>query len=186
MLTKVSRKYFTTDEYHRMVAEDILSAQDNTELIEGEVIFMSPIGSRHAACVKRLNAILNLLLGKQAIISVQDPIQLSRFSEPEPDVALLRPRDDFYAAHLPTPADVLLVIEVADTSIDYDQQIKLPLYARSGIAEVWLVNLNTRTIAVYTQPSIGEYQNKKEYGAAETIRSVNMAGLTLQAKDILV
>lgn len=185
MITKVHRKYFTIDEYHRMVAENILSEQDRTELIEGEVLYMSPIGSRHAACVNRLTAVLSTLLNNHAIVSIQNPIQLSQFSEPEPDVALLRPRDDFYASHLPTAADVLLVIEVADTSIDYDQHTKLPLYARSGIPEVWIVNLNTNTIFTYTQPSIGEYQQQHEYSISETIQSTMVAPLRLEVKDIV-
>jgi Uma2 family endonuclease len=147
---------------------------------------MSPIVSRHAACVKRLNALLSSLLAKQVIISIQDLIQLSHFSEPEPDVALLRLRDDFYASHLPTPSDVLLVIEVADTSLDYDQQTKLPLYARSGIGEVWIVNLNNNTITLYTQPAVGQYQVSKEYGVSETIPLLAMAGLQLHVKAIIV
>jgi Uma2 family endonuclease len=169
-----------------MVEGNMLSAQDRTELIEGEVIYMSPIGSRHAACVNRLTAVLSMLLNNQAIVSIQNPIQLSLFSEPEPDVALLRPRDDFYASHLPTPADVLLVIEVADTSLDYDQHTKLPLYARSGIAEAWIVNLNNNTISVYTQPAVGQYQVNKEHSVSQTIQSPTIAVLQLQAKEILV
>jgi Uma2 family endonuclease len=163
-----------------------LSAQDRIELIEGEVIYMSPIGSRHAACVKRLNALLSKLLADQVIISIQDPIQLSNFSEPEPDVALLRPRDDFYASHLPTPSDVLLIIEVADTSIEYDQHTKLPLYARSGIPEVWILDLHNSTVTIYTQPSIGEYQVKKDYSAVDTIQAATVSKLMVQAKDILI
>jgi Uma2 family endonuclease len=119
-------------------------------------------------------------------ISVQIPIQLSHFSQPEPDVALLRPRDNFYAYHLPTPADVLAVIEVADTSLDYDQQTKLPLYARSGIGEVWIVNLNNNTITLYTQPAVGQYQVNKEHSFSETIQSLVIAGLQLRVKDIIV
>ncbi len=168
-----------------MAERGILSLNDRTELIEGEILHMSPIGSRHAACVNRLTAILTNLLNNQAIVSVQNPIQLSHFSEPEPDVALLAPRADFYATHLPTPADVLMVMEVADTSIEYDRTVKLPLYARSGIPEVWIINLNTNRIEIYTQPAIGEYEIKKEFTASDTLQFHTLAGLAIKASDIL-
>ncbi|HEY7911893.1 MAG TPA: Uma2 family endonuclease, partial [Blastocatellia bacterium] len=118
MSVQVEKWVFTVDEYHRMSEAGILTEADRVELIEGEIIKMSPIGKQHAACVKRLNAILSRKVGDAAIISVQDPIRLDDYSEPEPDVALLRPRDDFYSGELPGAEDVFLIIEVADTSVE--------------------------------------------------------------------
>ena len=115
--------HFTTADYYRMLEAGILTEDDRVELIEGEVIQMTPIGKRHAACVKRLNALLGRRFGDAVIVSVQDPIHLSEGSDPQPDLALLRPRTDFYAQSHPTPADVLLLIEVADTSVEFDREM---------------------------------------------------------------
>src|ERR671938_544657 len=141
MSVQVAKRCFSVDEYYRMGEAGILTEDDRVELIEGEIIEMSPIGSRHAACVNRLNTLLGRHLRQTAIVSVQNPIRLDAYSEPEPDVALLRPRADYYESGHPTPADALLIVEVADTSADYDRIIKLPLYAKAGIPEAWLVDL---------------------------------------------
>lgn len=119
-----------------MAAAGVLSEDDRVELIEGEIIEMNPIGSRHAACVGRLTKLLERQAGDRVIVWVQNPVQVNDYSEPLPDVTLLKPRDDFYAQANPQPADVLLIIEVADSSVDYDHEIKTPLYARAGIPEV--------------------------------------------------
>src|SRR5689334_7852246 len=125
MSGSVAQHRFTVDDYTRMADAGILSEDDRVELIEGAVVEMSPFRRLHAACVDRLNAWLNRLLGASAIVRVQSPIRLSDYSEPQPDIALLRPRADFYASGHPGPRDVLLVIEVADTSLDYDRGVKL-------------------------------------------------------------
>jgi len=126
MAAPLVRHRFTVEEYHRMGQAGILSEDDRVELIEGEIVEMAPVGSRHAACVKRLNALLSRRAGGRALVSVQDPIRLGEHSEPQPDLALLKPREDFYAAAHPGPEDVLLVIEVAETSLEYDREVKLP------------------------------------------------------------
>jgi Uma2 family endonuclease len=132
MGVQVQRRLFTVEEYHRMAEAGILSEDDRVELIEGELVTMSPIGSRHAACVARLTALL-FPVGGRGILWVQNPIRLGARSEPQPDVALLRYRPDFYASAHPGPEDVLLVVEVAETSADADRSLKIPLYARYGI-----------------------------------------------------
>jgi len=157
MVVQVERRLFTVDEYYQMAEAGIFSEDDRVELIEGEIIEMSPIGSRHTACVKRLNRLLSQKLGDQAVISVQDPIRLSEFSEPGPDLALLRPRADFYAEAHPGPGDVLLVVEVAETSAGSDRRVKVPTYARAGILEVWLIDLADETIEIYRKPSLRGY-----------------------------
>jgi Uma2 family endonuclease len=138
-----TRRRFTVDEYYCMAEAGILHEDDRVELIEGDIIAMAAIGNRHMSCVKRLNRLFNERLGRRVVVSVQDPIRLSRRTEPQPDVALLRPRDDFYAPGHPGPDDVLLVVEVVDTSLPYDRR-KLRLYARAGIPCVWLAILSSR------------------------------------------
>lgn len=158
MAVEIKRKHFTVDEYYRMLEAGILTEDDRVELIDGEIIEMSPIGSHHAGCVTRLNMLLNQLVGQQSIVAIQNPIHLSDWSEPQPDVALLKMRADFYANSHPTPPDILLVIEVADSSVGYDKPLKIPRYARAGIAEVWLVDLPAAIVEVYSDPVGNQYQ----------------------------
>lgn len=185
MSVQVARRYFTVDEYHRMAEAGILSEDDRVELIEGEILKMSPIGSRHAASVKRLNTLLNSLVGQIAIVSVQDPILLNDFSEPEPDIALLKPRVDFYAQSHPTSKDVLLVIEIADTSVEYDRGIKLPAYARSEIPEVWIANFPADTVEAYAEPVQGSNQRTRLYKRGESISPRLLPSISIEINRIL-
>lgn len=158
MVEGVFRRQFTSAEYHAMAEAGILSEDERVELIAGEIVRMAPIGSRHAGCVKRLNRRFSHL-GDRALVSVQDPIALSPSHEPEPDLAILRPREDDYAQFHPAPADILLVIEVADFSVEYDRDVKIPLYARAGIPEAWLVDLIQRVVVIYRAPSESGYDD---------------------------
>lgn len=158
MAVQVLRRVFTVDEYHRMAAAHIFGEDDRVELIEGEVVQMTPVGSRHAACVKRLIRLLDRGAGERAIVGAQDPIRLGTRSEPQPDVVLLRPRPDFYAAAHPGPDDVILVIEVAETSAEYDRSIKVPLYGQAGIPEAWLVDLAGDCVEVFRTPAPQGYR----------------------------
>jgi Uma2 family endonuclease len=185
MSHQFAKRWFTVDEYYRMAHAGILTEDDRVELIEGEIIEMSPIGSHHAACVKRLNTILNRLVSQQMIVSIQDPIHIDEFSEPEPDVALLRFREDFYVGSHPTASDVLLVIEVADTSVEYDRKKKLPLYAQAGIPEVWLANLPEDKFEIHTQPLNGKYQSVLIVRRGESIKSQTIADLSISVDEIL-
>lgn len=184
MTVRVERRSFSVHEYHRMAEAGILSEDDRVELIEGEIVKMSPIGSRHAACVGRLNMLFQRLVRLDAIVSVQDPIRLDVYSEPEPDVALVSLREDFYSGEHPGPGDVLLLIEVADTSVERDLEVKLPLYARAGIPETWLVNLPTETIEVHTRPDGGEYRETVRVKRGETLKPRTVPGLELAADEI--
>ena len=139
---------FTVKDYHRMAEAEIFDPEDRVELIDGEVVEMSPMGSRHAACVSRLSHLLMPQAGERMIVRSQLPIQVGDFSEPEPDIALLRWRDDFYADHHPMPADVHLVIEVADTSLRHDLVRKAPLYIAGGVPEVWVLDLVAEVVHV--------------------------------------
>ena len=168
-----------------MAAAGVLSEEDRVELIEGEIIELSPIGSRHAACVGRLTKLLERLAGDRAIVWVQNPVRVNDYSEPLPDVTLLKPRADFYAQANPQPADVLLIIEVADSPVDFDRAIKIPLYARAGIAEMWLVNVPQEMIEVYTQPLNDAYQKNEMVKRGESFVAKSIPNLTVDADAIL-
>jgi len=185
MSVPLKRYHFNVAEFYRMADAGILTEDDRVELIEGEIIEMSPTGSRHAACVERVNRLLNRLAGEDAIVRVQSPVRLNDFSEPQPDVTLLRPREDFYERAHPAPGDVLLVVEVADTSAAYDRGVKVSLYARSVIPEMWLVDLSREKIEVYAQPAGGSYQQMAEAARGESVTSKTVPGLTLAVADIL-
>ena len=130
-----------------MAQADVFEPDDRVELVDGEVVKMSPIGTRHAACVMRLTHLM-MPVGERAIVSVQHPVQVGDFSEPEPDLALVQWRDDFYADHHPTPPDIHLVVEVADTSLRHDLLRKAPLYIAGGVPEVWVVDLVAEVVHV--------------------------------------
>lgn len=132
-----------------MANAGILNEDDRVELIEGEIVKMAPIGSRHAAVVERVGDLLQEAVGGRAMVRRQNPIQLGPLSELQPDVAVVRGRADYYAAAHPGPGDVLLIVEVADASLASDRNIKLPLYARAGIPEVWLIDLENEVVEVY-------------------------------------
>jgi Uma2 family endonuclease len=177
------RRPFTVSEFHSMAEAGILSEDDRVELIEGEIYRMAPIGSRHAACVNRLN---HLLQGTGAILSPQNPLVLNDRSEPQPDLALLRWRDDFYATSHPSPGDVLLLIEVADTSVGFDRGVKTPLYAQRGIPELWLVDLTKGFLEVHQHPSLKGYQQVRRYGKGDRLSPQAFPELELNVSDILV
>ena len=152
-----------------MAQSGVLRKDARVELIEGEVIEMSPIGKRHAACVLRLNRLLNRKVDDLAFVSVQSPIGIDDFSEPQPDLALLKPSSDFYANSHPAPHDLLVVIEVSDTSLDYDRNVKLTLYARAGIPEALLVVLPKDVVEVYTDPKNGKYTRVQRLKRVKTV-----------------
>ena len=185
MSVRVTKRRFNITEYYRMAEAGILSEEDRVELIDGEIVKMTPIGSRHAGCVSRLNALFNRLFSEAAIVSVQNPLRLSNFSEPQPDITLLKPRDDFYSNAHPTPTDVLLIIEVADTSLEYDREIKIPLYAVASISEVWLVNLIKDMIEAYRDPQDGMYREVRYFTHGETISPLFNPNLPLGVDSII-
>ncbi|WP_414530752.1 Uma2 family endonuclease [Nodularia chucula] len=158
MSVQLLRRKFSVQQYHQMLASGILREDDRVELLRGEIIEMSPIGTKHAACVNRLVNLLVQLLDKRAIIAAQNPVVLNNNSEPQPDVALVQPRNDFYATAHPQPQDIFLLIEVADSTVMYDREEKIPLYAEANIMEVWLVDINAEMVEVYQQPTGGTYQ----------------------------
>lgn len=155
------------------------------ELLEGEIYEMSPIGSRHAACVKFLSNLFTRQFGDKMLVGAQDPIRLDDFSEPQPDIALLKWRDDFYRDAHPTPADVLLVVEVADTTLESDRRYKIPLYAKAGIPEAWLVNLPDEKIELYADPSNGAYQFNAEFKRGAELEAHTIASLRVGVEQVI-
>jgi Uma2 family endonuclease len=163
-----TQRRFTRAEYYRMAEAGILGEDDRVELIEGEIVQMSPIGSRHVAFVMNLGRMLTLRLGERAFVSVQSPVILTADTEPQPDLAVLRPRA--YKERKPHAADVLLVIEAADSSLAYDGTTKLRLYALAGIQEYWIVDCAAESVEVYRDPSGESYRDVIRAGAPATLR----------------
>ena len=183
--TVPTRHRITVEEYERMIAANVWPEDERLELIEGELVRMSPINAPHAAAVKRLTELLRDRLGKRALVGVQDPIVLDDQSEPEPDISVLRRRADYYANAHPSPADVLLVVEVSDTTLEYDRDVKARLYARAGIPETWVVDLNGDRVIVFRDLEDGEYTRMESVRRGAEIAPTAFPDVTLRVDDIL-
>lgn len=179
------KRLFNVQEYYRMAEVGILRPDERVELINGEIIQMSPIGSRHGGCVNALNALLGEIKGRIAIVSIQNPLDVDGYSEPEPDVALLRFRPDHYRESHPTPADVLLLAEVSDSTIAADRRDKVPLYARVGIPVLWIIDVQKDYIEVYSNPSEGQYGKFERIQPGQSLAVPGIAGAALSVDDIL-
>lgn len=165
------RRKFSVEEYHRLIETGILTQKDRVELVFGEIIERSPIGPKHAGNLDRIDKFLTLLVMDDGIVRVQSPIQLGTHSEPEPDISLLKPRDDFYTTSHPCEYDVLLILELSDSSLKYDKETKLPLYASFHIPEVWLIDLNNERVTVYRDSDGEQFLQVKTYRKGEMIDS---------------
>ncbi len=178
---------FTVDTYQRLGELGILGEDDRVELIDGQVVEMSPIGPGHAGCVTALTGLVGPLVAGRALVSVQNPVRLGEHSEPQPDLALLVPRADTYRTTHPQPEDVLLVIEVADASLEHDRDVKVPLYAAAGVPEVWLVRLADDVITQYRDPAPDRtgYATLRTARRGETVTPIRLPGVTLRVDDIL-
>ncbi|MGH2351997.1 MAG: Uma2 family endonuclease [Chloroflexota bacterium] len=185
MVAQLQRRRFTVEEYYRMAEVGILTPDERLELLEGNIVRVIGNSSRHGAGVIRGNRLFSRSITDQALVSVRNPVRLDKYSEPEPDLALLRPRTDFYAAAHPEPEDVLLVIEVADTSLFTDRQTKVPLYAVAGIPEAWLANLVERVLEVYRQPGRQGYQDVLRLRPSESVSPLAFPDLTISVADLL-
>ena len=184
MAVAPERWRFTVDEYHRMAEAGILAPDDRVELIDGQVVEMSPIGASHAACVRRLNRLFGRLLSDVAMVDVQNPIVLGARDQPQPDLTVLRPREDGYREH-PRAADLLLVIEVSDSSRAYDRDVKLPLYARAGIAEVWIVDLDGERIEAYRDAGLGGYRDVRVVSRGEILSPSAFPDVAVAVSEVL-
>ena len=177
----LKHRCFSVADFHRMGEAGILGEDERLELIEGEIIEMTPIGSPHGGRVNQLNRLLTQAVGERAVVAIQNPVVLGEHSEPEPDLALLRPRADFYTSSHPQAADVLLLIEVADSSLASDRDIKVPLYARHGIPEAWIVDTEHRCVLRFADPRDGYYQAQE---GIDLSKPVPLPGLPGCAVDL--
>jgi Uma2 family endonuclease len=185
MSVNLANHLFTVSEYERMAETGILTPDARVELIDGQVIEMSPIGSPHAACVDLISAIFHQQLRGKAIVRTQSPIVLDDFSEPEPDVSVLKFREDYYRGAHPRPNDVLFVIEVSETTVQFDRQVKTPLYARAGIREFLLISLPDEHAEYYSRPERASCQDTKILRRGDRFESAIAPGLTLDVGKIL-
>jgi len=184
MTTQTLRRQFTVRDYARMRETGILTEDDRVELLDGEIYQMSPPGPLHIAIVNRLNKLLMGQVGDNAILSIQNAIQLNDYSEPQPDVALLHPRDDYYEQAQARPDDILLMIEVVDTALGYDRDQKLPRYAASNIAEVWIIDVDQHMVEQYFQPLQGQYTQLTKILFGNTLQSKTMPQIQLTTDQI--
>ena len=187
MTVEIRRHRFSVHDYHCMAKEGILGEDDRIELIEGEIVEMAPIGSRHAAQVSLLGTRLGQkVVPDQCIIRIQSPVRLSPYSEPEPDIALVRAREDFYKVRHPSPDEVILLIEVADSSLAYDRDLKSGLYARWGVGEYWLIDLNDTAVHVFRGPSVDGYATHAVLRGSDLLTCIELPFLLLRVDEILI
>ena len=182
MAIPVPRRPLTVEMYHALAEKGLLGEEDRVELINGDLVPMSPVGDPHIGCMNWLSHNLIPLLGRRAIVSIQHSIAVSPISEPEPDVAICKYADHFYRQQKATTADVLLVIEVANNSLEKDRTIKLESYAQAGIAEYWIVNLVDGQVDIYTLPQEQVYESRELRLPGDTVA---VLGEALKVEDIL-
>ncbi|MGR8935713.1 MAG: Uma2 family endonuclease [Gammaproteobacteria bacterium] len=186
MATVTPQKHrINLDEWRRMGEAGIFPPESRIELIDGEIIEMSPIGFNHAGHVTRLMNFFAPLLGNKALMTAQNPVQLGDLSEPEPDFMLLKPEASFYSTRHPQADDVLLLVEIADTSLSYDRSQKMRLYAAHNIPEYWMLNLNGSSLEVYRQPQPGGYAEKAVLHRGDTVQPVSLQHILINVADIL-
>jgi Uma2 family endonuclease len=184
MLTDVTKRLFTVDEYYRMADAGILTQFDRLELIDGEIIEMSPIGDRHSGCVLRATTFFTRSFGERALVSVQNPLRLSRYTEVQPDIVILKPRADFYSGRY-RPEDVVLLVEVAETTLRYDRNVKLPRYAAAGIAEVWIEDLTNNSVIVSREPLADRYNTELTFHRNDSVSPVAFPEAIFKVEDLL-
>ena len=185
MAVQLTRRRFTVDEYYGMARAGILGEDDRVELIDGEIVETAPIGPEHAGSVIGLNDLFMRQFGDRAQVSVQNPIRLDEHNEPEPDFALVRRRADSYRLAHPTPADILLVIEVADTTLATDRGIKMPLYARYAISEAWVIDLQHELVLVHREPAADGYRLVSTARRGELLRPLAFPDREVAVDDLL-
>ena len=183
LLTPV--RHLTVNEYYRLAETGVLRPGDRVELLRGEVRELSPIGPRHAQIVNRLTSTLVKRLPTGLFVQIQNPIRVSNESEPQPDVCIIRGSEDDFDSHHPSPPDVLLVIAVCDSSLEYDRDEKLPAYAEAGIVEVWLIDVLRRTVATYRQPQGRAYLEQHVHQGTDAVQPAAVVEVLLTVDEML-
>jgi Uma2 family endonuclease len=186
MAVTLKRRRFTLEEYHRLGETGIINEDERVELVEGDIVEMSPIGWPHASVVARLTMLFATRFADRAITWVQGPLALPRqVSQFQPDLALLKPQPDFYRRAGVGPDDAFLVVEVMDSTVAYDRRVKLPIYARGGVPEVWLVDVNRNTIEVYRDPTADGYREHRLIDAAGTVSTLAFPDVVFAVRDLV-
>jgi Uma2 family endonuclease len=185
MRTETTKKLFTVDEYYRMAEAGILPERPRTELVNGEIIEMTSMGSRHAAVVSGVNELFVVLFKGKALLRPQLPLRLNEYNEPEPDIVLLKPRQDRYSSRHPGASDVFLVMEICDSSLKYDRDVKLPIYAEMKLPEVWLADLTSDTLYVYRQPIAKTYKSSLRLRRGEKASCLKFPQVDIKVDDLL-
>jgi len=178
-------RLFTADEYQRLADVGILGEDDRVELIEGRIVRMAAKNIKHAMATKRANRYFTRLLGDRVVVCVQDPILLNDYSEPEPDIVLAAPPEDRYFDHHPSPKEIYLVLEIADSSLPFDRDVKCPLFAYNKVVQFCLLNLQNRELEDYRQPSRNGYRSKQTYSEEEAFNLVAFPEVSIKVKDLL-
>ena len=179
-----TRTRISTDRYQMMVATGVLTKCDRIELIEGDMLDMAPMGTRHSAITSRLHEVFVLAVSRSATVVSGGPVNLGEFSQPQPDLMLLKRRADFYGGKTPEAADVLLLIEVSDSSLAFDQSVKLNLYARYGVAEYWVVDVEGKRVVTYREPTAQGYVRKAGFGAPDGVMPHAFPDLKIAVEEI--
>lgn len=185
MRSEISRKRFPTRDYYKMAEVGILGANDRVELIDGQVVEMSPNGPRHAATVYAFDSVLKNALGIRAMVRVQLPVHIDEYNEPEPDIAIVVPRDDRYVGAHPTPGEVVLLVEVSESTLAFDRDVKAPLYAIAGIAEYWIADRMSDQIRIFRNPEEDRYRTVQAVGPGGTVAIQAFGGIALRVSDLL-
>lgn len=185
LVAALPHRKFSVSEYHSFIENGVFEPEERLELWEGEFIEISPLGKNHAGCVNQLAELLQGFLQKKAIVSIQNPIVIGDFSEPQPDISLLERREDFYRTVSATAQDTLLVIEVSDTTTRYDRDVKFPVYAANGIREAWLVDLINDRVEIHSDPTPMGYGMVNILHRGQTARSAVFAEIEITVNDIL-
>lgn len=185
MRAEVTKKLFTVDDYYRMAEVGILKPEDRVELLEGEIVEMSPIGNRHAGCVNRVTDLFTFLFRGKAIVTVQNPARLNQYNEPQPDFVLAKTRTDYYASRHPTGEDIYLMVEIADSSLRKDRNVKVPIYARLGIPEVWIADLQQDRILIFRDPAGNAYKTTLTLHRGESLSVLAFPEINFKVEDVL-
>ncbi len=185
MSVVLDRYLWSVEEYERLGETGFFDEDDRVELIRGDILTMSPVGDRHIGRVNALTELLRDKLGKTVVLAIQNPIRLNKASEPQPDISILKRRADFYGKQKAGPQDIWLLIELSDSTLEFDKQVKIPMYAESEVAEVWIVDLKFGVVSQYGEPFAGQYRHVANARKGESITTRNVLKLTLTADEIL-
>lgn len=185
MESSIIIRRLSVEDYHQMAESGILEPGERVELVEGQIIQMAAKGTAHSAAVSRIEKLLRSRLGDQALLRFQDPIRLNDYSEPEPDVAVVHPNPIFYEDHHPTSSEVFLLIEVSDKTLKFDREVKSPAYARAGISEYWVLDVNAHKLHVYRLPSANGYQSETIMSEELTVAPLAFSECTIAIKEML-